>query len=99
MHTDDDRAEVTLAVNAVERKEMAFARRHVCFICATGEAEATVRRAAAPPRDRCRHTRSCVADRNGSTRVAPPSQVDFAMASQAQDFFLAHAMSCVPGIC
>ena len=99
MHTDDDRAEVTLAVNAVERKEMAFARRHVCFICATGEAEATVRWAAAPPRDRCRHTRSCVAARNGSTRVAPPSQVDFAMASQAQDFFLAHAMSCVPGIC
>ena len=112
MHTDDDRVEVTLAVNAVERKEMAFARRHVDFICATREADATVRRAAAPPRDRCRHTRSCVADRNGSTRVAPTSQVDFAMASQAQDFFLAHAMcracrgfvsardaSCVLGLC
>ena len=92
MHTDDDRAEVTLTVNTKDRKKEDFAKRRVGFERATEGADATVRRAAAPPRDRCRHTRSCVAARNGSTRVAPPSQVDFAMASQAQDFFLAHAM-------
>ena len=90
--TDDDRAEVTLTINTRDREKEEFAKRHVGFERATEGADATVRRAAAPPGDRCRHTRPCVVDRSGSTRVAPPSQVEFAMASQAQDFFLAHAM-------
>ena len=90
--TDNDRAEVTLTINTRDREKEEFAKRHVGFERATEGADATVRRAAAPPGDRCRHTRPCVVDRSGSTRVAPPSQVEFAMASQAQDFFLAHAM-------
>jgi len=110
--TDDDRAQVTLTVNTRDREKEEFAKRHVGFERATEGADATVRRAAAPPGDRCRHTRPCVVDRSGSTRVAPPSQVEFAMASQAQDFFLAHAMCracrgfvsargalCVRGLC